>query len=147
MSNTVSNAIAAAGVAVLSLASSVFATTEPASAQQFHGGGGAWHGGGAWGGGWDEAAGWRGGPVGWRGGYAGWHGGGHWHPGYWRGGNWYNGWWGPAVAAGLVLGATAAYPYDGGGYDACWQNRPVYAPGGPISVTRWSTSASRSASD
>lgn len=130
MSNTVSKAIAAAGVAVLSLASSVFAMTEPVSAQQFHGGGGGWHGGGVQGGGWHGAGGWRGGPVGWHGGYAGWHGGGNWHPGYWRGGNWYNGWWGPAVAAGLVLGTAAAYPYYGGGYDACWQNRPVYAPGG-----------------
>ena len=47
-----------------------------------------------------------------------------------RGGNWYNGWWGPAVAAGLVLGAAGAYRYYGGGYDACWQNRPVYSPCG-----------------
>ena len=43
---------------------------------------------------------------------------------------WYNGWWGPAVAAGVLLGAAAAYPYYGYGYDACWQNRPVYSGGG-----------------
>ena len=57
--------------------------------------------------------------------------GGYWHPGHWRGGVWYNGWWGPAVAAGVLLGAAAAYPYYGYGYyDTCWQNRPVYSPSG-----------------
>ncbi len=109
MSNRVSKAVVA-GLAALSLTVSVFATIEPVSAAQWHGGGGGWHGGGM--GGWHRGPGvWRGGPGGWRGGYAGWHGGGYWHPGYWRGGVWYGGWWGPAVAAGALLGAAAAYPY------------------------------------
>ncbi len=128
MRNTISRAIVA-GLAALSLSASLIATSEPASATwRGGGGGGGWHGGG---GGWHGGGGgWRGG--GWHGGYAGWHGGGRWHPGYWRGGAWYNGWWGPAVAAGVVLGAAAAYPYYGYGYgyDACWQNRPVYSAGG-----------------
>ena len=106
MRNRISKAVVA-GLAALALGASLLATTEPAAAQQFHGGG--WHGGG-------------------------WHGGGgrYWHRGYWRGGTWYNGWWGPAVAAGVLLGAgaVAAYPYYGYGYDACWQNRPVYSPSG-----------------
>ncbi len=115
MRNTISKAIVG-GVAALSLAASLVATAEPASAAQWHGGGGGWHGGSG----------------GWHGGYAGWHGGGYWRPGYRGGGVWYNGYWGPAVAAGLALGAVAAYPYYGygGGYDACWQNRPVYSAGG-----------------
>ncbi len=113
MRNRISKAIVA-GLAALSLAASVIAAAGPASAAQWHGGGwGGWHGGG-WGG-------WHGGP-GWRGGY--------WHPGYWRGGVWYNGWWGPAVATGVLLGTAAAYPYYGYGYDACWQNRPVYSASG-----------------
>ena len=103
MRNVISKTIFA-GVAALSLAASALATAEPASAQQWHGGGGGWHGGG----------------------------GGYWHGDYWRGGRWYNGWWGPAVAAGVLLGAAAAYPYYGYGYGygGCWQNRPVYSPGG-----------------
>jgi hypothetical protein len=116
MRNTISKAIVG-GLAALSLAASLVATTEPASAQQWHGGGG-WHGGG------------------WHGGYA-WRGGGgrYWHPGYWRGGVWYNGWWGPAIVAGaLAAGALATYPYYGYGYGygygypygGCWQVRPVY---------------------
>src|SRR5271166_4488769 len=121
MRNMISKAIVA-GVAALSLAASLVATAEPASAQVRHGGG-AWHGGG-----------WHGG--GWHGG--GWHGGGYgrgvWHNGYWRGGNWYNGWWGPAVVAGLAAGAIATYPYYGGygyGYpNGCWQVRPVYSASG-----------------
>jgi hypothetical protein len=103
MRNVISKTIVA-GVAALSLAASAFATAEPASAQTWHGGGGGWHG-----------------------------GGGYWHHGYWRGGRWYGGWWGPAVAAGVLLGA-AAYPYYGYGYGygygGCWQNRPVYSPTG-----------------
>jgi hypothetical protein len=129
MRNTISKAIVA-GVAALSLAAAVVATTEPASAQQFHGfhGGGGWHGGGG---------GWHGGGWGGRG----WHGGGWggrgWHGGGWGGG----GWWGPAVVAGLAAGAiaTSAYPYYGysdygysdyGYSDPCWQVRPVYSVGG-----------------
>jgi hypothetical protein len=88
------------------------------------GGGGAWHGGG-WGGGW--------------------HGGGSWHPGYWRGGVWYNGWWGPAIAAGVVAGALATYPYWGGGYgygdgysnNGCWQYRPTYDANGQYLGQNW----------
>src|SRR5271165_2606832 len=131
MRNTISKAIVA-GVAALSLATAVVATTEPASAQQWHGGGGGWHGGGG---------GWHGGGGGWHGGGGGWHaggwggggwrgGGGVWHNGYWNGGRWYGGWWGPAVAAGLAAGAIATYPYWGGygyGGDGCWQVRPVYS--------------------
>lgn len=114
MRKTISKAIVA-GVAALSLATAVIATTEPASAQTWHGGGGL-HGGG-----------WHGGP--------GWHGGGVWHNGYWRGGRWYGGWWGPAVVAGLAAGAIATYPYWGGGYGygyggGCWQVRPIYSPNG-----------------
>ena len=102
MRNTISKAIVA-GVAALSLATAVVATTEPASAGQWHGGGfgGGWHGGGF--------GGWHGGGGGWRGGgwHGGWAGGGgrYWHPGYWNGGRWYGGWWGPAVVAGLAAGA------------------------------------------
>ena len=121
MRNVISKTIVA-GVAALSLAASAFATAGPASAAQWRGGGGGWHGGGG---------GWHGGGGGWRGGYAGgWRGRGYWHPGYWRGGVWYNGWWAPAVAAGVLLGAAAAYPYYGYGSDGCWQNLPVYSPGG-----------------
>jgi hypothetical protein len=77
-----------AGVAALSLAASVFATTEPASAAfryggGFHGGGFGWHG------------------DGWRGGGWGWGGGG---------------WWGPAIVGGLAAGALLAAPYYGYGY-------------------------------
>jgi hypothetical protein len=116
MRNTVSKAIVA-GVAALSLATAVVATTEPASAQQWHGGGfgGGWHGGG-----------WNGG---WRGG--GWRGGGVWHPGYWNNGGWYGGWWGPAAVAGLAAGAIVTAPYWGGwGGGGCWQVRPVYSMNG-----------------
>jgi hypothetical protein len=98
------------GVAALSLAAAVVATTEPASAQTWHGGGGGWHGGG-------------------------WRGGGVWHGGGWRGGHWYGGWWGPAVVAGLAAGAIATAPYWGGygygyGGGGCWQVRPIYDPAG-----------------
>ena len=105
MRNTISKAIVG-GLAALSLAASLVATTEPASAQQWHGGGGAWHGGG----------------------------GRYWHPGYWRGGSWYNGWWGPAVVAGALAAGALAYPYYGYGYgygyDSCWQVRPIYSISG-----------------
>jgi hypothetical protein len=88
MRNMVKAAIA--GLAALSIAGSVLATTEPVAAQQWHGGG--WHGGG-----------WQGG---------GWHGGG-WHGGGWRRGGWHGGagWWGPAVVGGLAAGALLAAPY------------------------------------
>ncbi len=126
MRNTISKAIVA-GLAALSLAASLVATAEPASAAQLHGGGGGWHGGG-----------WHGGGGGWHGGGHGWGGGRVWHQGYSRGGVWYNGWWGPAVAAGLAAGAIAAYPYYGYGYgypygygyDSCWQVRPIYSISG-----------------
>ena len=101
MRKTISKSVVAA-LAALSLSASLMVTAEPASAAQWHGGGGGWHG-------------------------------GYRHPGHWRGGVWYNGWWGPAVAAGVLLGAAAAaYPYYGYGYgyDACWQNRPVYSAAG-----------------
>ena len=117
MRNTISRAIVG-GLAALSLAASLVATAEPASAAQWHGGGGGWHGGG-WPAGRRAAT-----PV------------------------------GMAAATGTLatgagacgttaigarrsqpdfaLGAVAAYPYYGygGGYDACWQNRPVYSAGG-----------------
>jgi hypothetical protein len=118
MRNTVSKAIVA-GVAALSLATAVVATTEPAQAQWRHGGGwggGGWHGGGWHGGGW---------------GGGGWHGGGGvWHPGYWRNGGWYGGWWGPAVVAGLAAGAITAPYWGGWGGGGCWQVRPVYSMDG-----------------
>ncbi len=123
MRNTVSKAIVA-GVAALWLAASLVATAEPASAAQWHGGGGGWHGGGWHGGGW-HGGGWRGGGYAWRGGV----GRGVWHNGYWRGGTWYNGWWGPAAVAGLAAGALLAYTYYGYGYGyggGCWQVRPTY---------------------
>ena len=130
MRNTISKAIVA-GLAALSLAASLVATAEPASAQTWHGGGGGFHGGGAWHGG---GGAWHGGGYGWHGGgwHGGWAGGGgrYWHPGYWRGGAWYNGWWGPAVVAGaLAAGALATYPYYGYG-GGCWQVRPIYSPSG-----------------
>jgi hypothetical protein len=58
---------------------------------------GAWHGPGA---GWRSAGGWRGGfhGDGWR-----------WHGGYWRHGHWHGGWWGPAIVAGVAVGALATY--------------------------------------
>jgi hypothetical protein len=61
MRNTISKAMIA-GLAGLTLAGSVLATTEPASAAVLHGGGGA-RGGGAWHGG----GGWQGGGGAWRG--------------------------------------------------------------------------------
>jgi hypothetical protein len=90
MRNTISKAMIA-GVAALSLAGSVFATTEPATAAGFWRGGGGFHGGG-----------WHGG--GWHGGGRGWNGGGGW------------GWGGPAVIGGLAAGALLAAPYYYGGY-------------------------------
>ena len=130
MRNTVSKAIVAAGVAALSLAASVFATAEPASAQQWHGGGGGWHGGGVQGGGWHGAAagavapvaGMAATPVG-TAAATGTPATGAAATGTTAGGD------RPSRPA-LVLGAAAAYPYYGGGYDACWQNRPVYSAGG-----------------
>ena len=122
MRNTISKTIVA-GLGALSVAALLAATVEPASAQNWRGGGGGWHGGGG---------GWHGGGGGWHGGYGGWHGGygrGAWHNGYWRGGSYYNGWWGPAIVAGLAAGAIATYPYYSGygyGYGNCWQVRPTY---------------------
>ncbi len=105
MRNTISKATVA-GLAALSLTVSLVATTDPASAQRWHGGGGGWHGGG----------GWRGGYGGWRGGYGGWRGG--------YGG--YGGWWGPAVVAGLAAGAIAGGYYGYGYGNGCWIYQPVY---------------------
>ena len=51
MRNTISRA-AIAGLAALSLTASLLATTGPAAARPWHGGGGGWHGGGWHGGGW-----------------------------------------------------------------------------------------------
>jgi uncharacterized membrane protein len=85
-----------AGISALALAAAVVPPTAPALA-------GGWGGGGFHGGGW-HGGGWHGG--GWHGG--GWAGRGVWHGGYWRGGYWNNGWWGPAVAAGVLTGATIA---------------------------------------
>ncbi len=104
MRNTMSKTMIA-GVAALSLVGSVFATTEPATAGYWHGGG--FHGGGGWHGG-------------------GWHGGG-------RGGNGGAGWWGPAVVGGLAAGALFAAPYYGYGYgygNSCTAYLPMYDPYG-----------------
>jgi uncharacterized membrane protein len=100
MRNTTSK-LAIAAVTALSLAASVFATAEPASA--------AWRGGGRIGGGW--------------------HGGG-WHGGGWRGG-YGGGWWGPALVGGLAAGALLAAPYYGYGpyaygYGGCVTSTPLY---------------------
>jgi hypothetical protein len=56
------------------------------------------------------------------------HGGWRWHAGHWRHGYWHNGWWGPAVVAGVAVGALATYPYSSGyDYDnGCWAYEPVY---------------------
>ncbi len=124
MSNSVSKAIVA-GLASLSLAASVFALTEPVSAQQWHGGGGGWHGGGT--------GGWHGASVrGWRSRDGGWHYGGYWHRGYRRGGNWYNGWWNRESVPASCSERLAAYPYYGApyGYYACWQSRSTYSASG-----------------
>jgi hypothetical protein len=96
-----------ASVAALAVGLTLGASA-PASAAQFHGGGG-FHGGGFHGGGF------HGGVAGLRGG--GWHGGG------WRGRSWGGAGWGLAgLAAGAaILGAESGY-YGGG----CWQSRPVY---------------------
>lgn len=101
MRNTISKAMIA-GVAALSLAGSIFATTEPATAQFWHGGGG-FHGGG-----------WHGGGRGWHGSGRGWNGGG--------------GWWGPAVVGGLAAGALLAAPYyNGYGYgNSCTTYASMY---------------------
>jgi hypothetical protein len=101
MRNTISKAMIA-GVAALTLAGSVFATIEPATAGYWRGGG--FHGGG-----------WNGGGGGWRGGGRGWNGGG--------------GWWGPAVVGGLAAGALLAAPYYGYGYgygSSCTAYSPMY---------------------
>ena len=131
MRNTISRAIVG-GLAALSLAPRSFATAEPvfgrAVARRRRAAGtaavaGGWHGGGGrlarW-----RLAGMAATPVGMAAATG--------TPATGAAACWYNGWWGPAVAAGLVLGAVAAYPYYGygGGYDACWQNRPVYSAGG-----------------
>ena len=90
MRNTISKAMIA-GVAALSLAGSVFATTEPATAAGYWRGGGGFHGGG-----------WHGG--GWHGGGRGWNGGGGW------------GWGGPAVSRRPGCGRAARRPVLLGGY-------------------------------
>ena len=109
MRNTISKAMIA-GLAELTLAGSVLATTEPASAAVLHGGGGArggaWHGGGGA---------WLGGGA-WHGGGRGWNGGG-------------GGWWGPAAVGGLASGALLAAPYYGYGYGyggSCTAYSPMY---------------------
>ena len=94
MRNSISKTMVA-GVAALAMAAAVILPTTPASA----GWNGNWHGGGLG----RRLARRR---LGRR-----LAGGGSWHPGYWRGGVWYNGWWGPAIAAGVVAGALATYPY------------------------------------
>jgi hypothetical protein len=100
MRNTISKAMIA-GLAGLTLAGSVFATTEPASAAVWHGGGGA-RGGGAW----------HGGGGAWRGGGRGGGGGG---------------WWGPAAVGGLAAGALLAAPYYGYSYGgSCTAYSPIY---------------------
>ena len=118
-----------AGVAALAMAAAVILPATPATA----GWNGNWHGGG-WGGGW-HGGGWGG--NGWHGGW----GGGSWHPGYWRGGVWYNGWWGPAIAAGVVAGTLATYPYYGYGYgypnNGCWTLRPTYDAYGRYLGNQW----------
>jgi hypothetical protein len=97
-----------ASVAALAVGGMLVATEAPASAASFHGGhGGGFHGGGFHGGGFHGG---------------GWHGGGHWAGG-WHGGRGYG--WAPFAAAGVagaLLGADAYY----GGYNGCWQSRPVY---------------------
>ena len=60
MGNATSKALIA-GLTALSLTASVFATIEPAAADNWHGGGrGGWHGGGWHGRGWHGGAGWWG---------------------------------------------------------------------------------------
>jgi hypothetical protein len=106
MRNTITRATIA-GLAALSLAGSVIATSEPAAAAHFHGGGfHGFHGGGF---------------------HGGWHGGG-WHGG-WRGG----GWAGPAIVGGLAAGALLAAPYaygygygPYGYYGGCATYQPMY---------------------
>jgi hypothetical protein len=106
MRNTITRATIA-GLAALSLAGSVIATSEPAAAAHFQGGGfHGFHGGGF---------------------HGGWHGGG-WHGG-WRGG----GWAGPAIVGGLAAGALLAAPYaygygygPYGYYGGCTTYQPMY---------------------
>lgn len=108
-----------ASVAALAVGLTLGATA-PASAAQFHGGGGGgFHGGGFHGGGF-HGGGFHGG--GFHGGVAGWRGGG-WREGGWRGRGWGGPAWGLAgLAAGAaILGAESGY-YGGD----CWQSRPVY---------------------
>jgi hypothetical protein len=118
MRNTLART-AIAGLSALSLMGFLVATSEPAPAANFHGGGG-FHGGG-------RGGGFRGG--GFHGG--GFHGGGGWHGGGWRGG----GWAGPAVVGGLAAGALLAAPYaygygygpyGYGGYGGCTSYQPMY---------------------
>ena len=101
MRNTISKAIVA-GVAALSLATAVVATTEPASAAQWHGG---WAGGGRY-----------------------WHPG-YWRGGVWYGG-WWGPTVVAGLAAGAI--ATAPYwgGYGYGYPNGCWQVRPVYSASG-----------------
>ncbi len=90
-----------AGIAALSVAGSIFATTEPATAAFWHGGGGRGGGGHRGGGG--------------QGGGRGCIGGG--------------GWGGPAVVGGLAAGALLAAPYYYGGYgygNSCTVYSPMY---------------------
>jgi hypothetical protein len=112
-----------AGLAALSLAGSLIATTEPAGAAGVHVGGGGGHGGGGFhgGGGGFHGGGFHGG--GFHGG--GYHGGGY--AGGWHGGGWHGGWAGPAVVGGLAAGALLGGAYYGGGYGGgCGQYAPIY---------------------
>ncbi len=96
MRNTISKA-AIAGLAALSLTASVFATVEPAAAENWHRG---WHGGG-------------------------WHGG--WHGGGWHGRGWAGPAIVGGLAAGALLAAPYAYNYGYGyGYHGCTAYQPMY---------------------
>ena len=107
--------ILTAGLAALTLGGAVAATSVPADAAPWHGGGGGYHGGG-------------------------YHGGGGWHGGGYRGGG--AGW---AVGAGLLglaagvaiadshnnaYGGPGYYSegYYGGGYESCIGQRRVWDP-------------------
>jgi len=105
-----------AGLTALTISAAVISSTTSASASQFHGGGfgGGWHGGG-FGGFHPGFGGFRPGFVGRR----------FFHPGFWNNGVWINGWWGPAVVAGVALGADSW-----GGGSSCWSYRPAYDASG-----------------
>jgi len=116
-------ALAAAGLAV--------GTVALAAPHGGHGGGGSMghgHGAAMHGGGMHSSGGWHGSSGGWHGSSGGWHGGG-WHGGGWHGGHWHGGvtyayWWGWPLAFGpwywwgypydYYYGAY--YPYGGYGY-------------------------------